>query len=312
MASNQGRAHIIIVAGPTAAGKSEVACALAERFAGEVVGADSRQVFRGMDVGTAKPSAEMRRRVPHHLVDVVDPDVDFDAAAWNALASEAVGAIGARNRLPIVCGGTGLYLRALLRGIFPGPSADAGLRRSLENEERNAPGSLHERLRRCDPKSAGRIHANDRVRLVRALEVFELTGRPISRWHEEQREADGYEVLFLEVDPGYETLCRRIETRAAAMLSEGLVEELKGLRARYGRHPRAFSAIGYREAGLFLDGALAEHELAGQIGRATQRYAKRQRTWLRAQPHRRRIDARLSRDTCDLVGEFVAKAKGMR
>ena len=227
MVIDYGRTRIVVVAGPTAAGKSELACTLGERFRGEVIGADSRQVYRYMDVGTAKPSVEMQKRVRHHLIDVVDPDADFDAAAWNLHASAAIAEIKGDGRLPIVCGGTGLYLRGLLQGIFPGPSADARLRSTLERQEQRSPGSLHERLRRCDPHSAGRIHANDRVRLIRALEVFELTGRPISRWHAEHRQPCRYEVLFLELDPGYEELCRRIERRVDAMIVGGLVEELR-------------------------------------------------------------------------------------
>lgn len=277
--------RVLVVAGATACGKSELAVVLAEAVGAEIVGADSRQVYRYMDVGTAKPPAELRARVRHHLIDVVDPDADYDVAAWRRDALSALADIHARGCAAIVCGGTGLYLRSLEHGLFAGPQADPALRRRLELEEAQAPGILHARLARVDPPSAARIHANDRVRLTRALEVFEATGRPLSVWLAEHGLSERpFVTLTLEVEVSREQLRERIEARSRAMVEAGLVEELASLYARgYGPSTRAFQAIGYREAGLCLAGALPRPGLAEAIGRATNQYAKRQRTWLRGQ-----------------------------
>ncbi|MBI5506279.1 MAG: tRNA (adenosine(37)-N6)-dimethylallyltransferase MiaA [Deltaproteobacteria bacterium] len=277
--------RVLVVAGPTASGKSELATALAEALGAEIVGADSRQIYRYMDVGTAKPPAELRARVRHHLIDVVDPDADYDVAAWRRDALSVLADIHARGHAAIVCGGTGLYLRSLEHGLFAGPPADVALRRSLEREEAQSPGTLHVRLARVDPPSAARIHANDLVRLIRALEVFESTGRPLSMWLAEHGLSERpFVTLTLEVEVAREELRERIEARSRAMVEAGLVEELASLHARgYAPATRAFQAIGYREAGLCLAGALPRRALAEAIGRATNQYAKRQRTWLRGQ-----------------------------
>lgn len=276
--------RVLVVAGPTAAGKSELAVALAEELGGEIVGADSRQVYRFMDVGTAKPSYEQRARAPHHLVDVVDPDEDYDVAAWRSAAMSALAGIHARGRVAIVCGGTGLYLRSLAQGLFAGPPADAAVRARLEAEEAAAPGSLHLRLSQVDPASARRIHANDRLRVVRALEVFEATGRPLSAWLAEHGLSEKpFEVLTLEVDLDKEALRERIELRSRGMAAAGIVEELGCLWERYPATTRAFDAIGYRQAADCLMGRLSRADLAAAIALATVQYAKRQRTWLRGQ-----------------------------
>lgn len=277
--------RVLVIAGPTASGKSGLAVDLAEALGAEIVGADSRQVYRYMDAGTAKPEARLRARVRHHLIDVVDPDADYDVAAWRSGALSALADIHARGRLAIVCGGTGLYLRSLERGLFAGPPADPALRRRLEQEEASSPGALHARLAQVDPSAAARIHANDRVRLVRALEVFEATGRPLSAWLSEHGLSERpFAALTLEVEVSREELRERIEARSKAMVDAGLVEELESLYARgYSPGTRAFQAIGYREAGLCLAGMLPRHRLAESIATATTQYAKRQRTWLRGQ-----------------------------
>jgi tRNA dimethylallyltransferase len=275
-------AGVVVVIGPTAAGKTELAAAVAAALDGEIVGADSRQVYRWMDAGTAKPSRELRSAIPHHLIDVVDPDEGFDVAAWRSLALRALAEIHARGRHAIVCGGTGLYVRSLVRGLFRGPAADPGLRASFDAEQSSA--ALHDRLREVDPVAAARIHPNDRLRIVRALEVFTLTGRPISDWHREHALAERrFETLVLRVEVERAELARRIETRSRAIVEAGIVEELATLRERYGRHTTAFDAIGYREAGACLDEALAPKDLAPAIARATRAYAKRQLTWDRSQ-----------------------------
>jgi tRNA dimethylallyltransferase len=277
--------RVVVVAGPTASGKSELAVALAEELGGEIVGADSRQVFRFMDAGTAKPEPALRERVRHHLIDVVDPDEAYDVAAWRSDAMSALAGIHARGKVSIVCGGSGLYLRSLARGLFAGPPADSVLRARLVAEEAAKPGSLHERLCKVDAASAARIHGNDAVRVVRALEVFEATGRPLSQWLAEHGLSERpFESLTLEVQSPREELAERIAARSRAMVEAGLVEELAALYARgYPTTTRAFDAIGYREAAACLAGDLPADELADAIATSTVQYAKRQRTWLRGQ-----------------------------
>ena len=277
--------RVLVIAGPTASGKSELAVTLAEGLEAEIVGADSRQVYRRMDVGTAKPTPDQRRRVRHHLIDVVDPDADYDVATWRAAALDALSDIHARGRAAIVCGGTGLYLRSLAQGLFAGPPANAELRARLEKTERAAPGALHDELVRVDPVSARRIHANDVMRTIRALEVQETTGRPLSSWLAEHGLAEKlFETLVVEVDVERDVLRKRIDERSRRMVEDGIVDELAELYARgYSPETRAFDAIGYRQAGECLAGTLELDELADAISLATAQYAKRQRTWLRGQ-----------------------------
>ncbi|HXC52040.1 MAG TPA: tRNA (adenosine(37)-N6)-dimethylallyltransferase MiaA [Candidatus Limnocylindrales bacterium] len=277
--------RVLVVAGPTASGKSELAIVLAEALGGEIVGADSRQVFRYMDVGTAKPTADQRRRAAHHLIDVVDPDAAWDVAAWRNAALASLAGIHARGRVAVVCGGTGLYLRSLAQGLFPGPPADPAVRTRLEADELANPGSAHARLGDVDPATARRVHSNDLVRTIRALEVFETTGRPLSAWLAEHGLADRpFQTLTLEVDIERDELRERIGERSRRMVDDGIVDELASLYARgYGPATRAFDAIGYRQAALCLEGKLARSDLADAIALATVQYAKRQRTWLRGQ-----------------------------
>jgi tRNA dimethylallyltransferase len=304
--------RVLVVAGPTASGKSELAVELAERVGGEIVGADSRQVYRSMDAGTAKPTREQRARVPHHLIDVVDPDEDYDVASWRSAALLQLAEIHARGRRAIVCGGTGLYLRSLSQGLFPGPPADPRIRTRLEAEERERPGALHAALGDVDPASARRIHANDLVRTVRALEVFETTGRPLSAWLAEHRLSEKpFETLTLEVDVPRDELRERIETRSREMVRAGIVDELASLYARgYAPTLRAFDAIGYRQARQALEGTLAREHLAEAIALATAQYAKRQRTWLRGQSTTVRVPATTAGNrgegTLDLASRFFS------
>lgn len=274
-----------MIAGPTAVGKTELAVELCEAIGGEVVGADSRQVYRKMDVATAKPSLELRRRVRHHLIDIVDPDEDFDASIWRGRALEAVAGIVRAGRVPVVCGGTGLYIRGLTRGLFEGPAADDALRTRLAADESAEPGVLRRRLESVDPAAAGRVHPNDLVRTVRALEVLELTGRTISELQREHALAERpFDVLTCELTLEREELYARIDRRSAEMVGAGLVAELAALRDEgYAPDLTAFDAIGYREAGLCLDGRLAEADLVAAVAQATRNYAKRQLIWIRGQ-----------------------------
>ena len=275
----------LVIAGPTASGKSELALQVAERFDGEIVNADSRQVYRLMDIGTAKPSLTERRRVPHHLFDVVMPDERFDVARYRAQAQAAVLDIAARGRLPVVVGGTGLYIRALTRGLFVAPAAQPRLRLWLEGVEAAAAGTLHRWCRRLDPYAADSIHRNDRVRLVRAIEVTLTTGERMSSQQRRHAFAERLgTVLYLVIDPGAEPLSRRIHRRSVALFEHGLIEEVRSLWAQgYGPELPAMRSIGYLEAASVLRGERSVAEATRDLNRSTERLAKRQRTWFRAE-----------------------------
>jgi tRNA dimethylallyltransferase len=280
-------ATAVAIVGPTAAGKSEIALVLAAAVGGEIVSADSRQVYRYLDIGTAKPSPTERARVPHHLLDVVDPDGAFDAASYRDLARAAVEAIHARSRPVIICGGTGLYLRALLRGLFRGPARSAAVRARLRaREECDGPGTLHRLLARADPTAADRLHPHDLLRVVRALEVLELTGRPISAWQAEHGFGDRVvRALVLGCARPREELAARIEARCQAMLAAGLLDEIRDLWARgYSPELPPLRSVGYREMGTYLRGECDRTSAFDAFARATRRLAKRQRTWFRAEP----------------------------
>jgi tRNA dimethylallyltransferase len=277
---------VIAVVGPTASGKSALALALARERGGEIVSCDSLQVYRGLDIGSAKATAEERAAVPHHLVDVVEPDQDFSAADYARLARAALDDIAARGRLPIVAGGTGLYLRALRRGLFAGPSRDPDLRRRLEGiAQRRGDARLHRLLARVDPESAARIETGDRLRVIRALEVFRASGRPLSAHHrEDAARPDGRRWLVVGLDPPREELRAAVERRTRDMLAGGLLEEVRGLLARYGGADlRPLRAIGYRQAVSVVRGAQTVDDAQRDIVKETMRYAKRQMTWFRHQ-----------------------------
>jgi tRNA dimethylallyltransferase len=301
-------ARVLVVAGPTASGKSDLAVEMAEELGAEIVGADSRQVYRYMDAGTAKPTAAQRARVPHHLVDVVDPDESYDVARWRSDALSALSEIDARGARAVVCGGTGLYLRSLAQGLFSGPPADPRIRARLQAQEKATPGALHARLRELDAASAKRIHANDLVRIVRALEVHETTGRPLSAWLAEHALSEKpFETLTIEVDAGREALEERVAARSRAMVEADITAELQGLYDRgYPPDTRAFDAIGYRQAADCLAGRLAAADLADAIALATLQYAKRQRTWLRGQMDTRKVAIGDRREALRLARTFFS------
>jgi tRNA dimethylallyltransferase len=273
--------------GPTASGKSALALALAERLGGaagtEIVCCDSQQVYIGMDVGTAKPTREERRRVPHHLLDVVPPDEPFHAARWAALARPALKHIAARGRVPIVVGGTGLYYRALTAGLFEAPPPDAELRaRHRAEAERVGVEALHARLAAVDPEAASRIAPRDLVRVSRALEVYEQTGVPISELRRRAEPPRDLAPVALILDPPLASLRARIEARVHRMLADGLVEEIRALRAAgYGPGLRSMQSLGYKQVGAFVDGATTLQDAIAETVSATVAYARRQRTWFR-------------------------------
>ena len=279
-------AALVAIVGPTASGKSALALRLARERGGEIVSCDSLQVYRGLDVGSAKATSAERAEVEHHLLDVADPGDVFSAADYARLARAALDGVRARGRLPIVAGGTGLYLRALLVGLFEGPARDEAVRRRLEGlADRFGDPRLHRLLGRVDPVAAARISPRDRVRVVRALEVYRATGRPLS---EQQRQGAeplrGYATLVVGLDPGREALRAAIEARTRQMLEQGLIEEVRGLLSR-GMDPlaRPLQAIGYRQAVSVLRGEMTVQEAEGAIVTATLRFAKRQMTWFRHQ-----------------------------
>jgi len=277
---------LLVIAGPTATGKTAAAIDVARHFGGELVGADSVQVYRGFDIGSAKPTASELGGVTHHLLDVFDPDQDVDAVAYANLADAAIRDIMFRERLPIVVGGTGLWIRALVRGLVDVPPVDREIRQRLEATAANsgAP-SLHARLVGVDPLSAEAIHPNDTVRIIRALEVYEQTGTPLGALRAEHAlGAPRYRALFVAVDTEREQHARVIAERAAQMLDAGWIDEVRSLRARWGGGVRPFSSVGYREVLAHVRDEVPLEETLRQIRKSTRIYARRQRTWFKGEP----------------------------
>ena len=278
---------LLVICGPTASGKSELAIRLASQLDAEIINADSMQVYRGMDIGTAKPTPAQRAAVRHHLIDVADPDRLFSAADFAHAADRAIAEITARNKRVIVVGGTGLYIRALLKGLVDSPSGAGDIRRELQEEAQTIGNpAMLEKLRQVDPESAGRIHANNRVRIIRALEVYRLTGIPLSRYQQEHCFGDQrYESLQIGIQVERAELYRRIDERVERMMAEGLPDEVRGLLAAgYGCDLKAMRAIGYKETAACLTGNCGMEEAVRLIKRDTRRYAKRQLTWFKADP----------------------------
>ncbi len=276
--------RVLAIAGPTASGKSALAMELCARYGAELISCDSMQIYRGCDVGTAKPTADDRARVCHHLVDVASPDERYSAARWAVEAAAAIADATSRGKPVIVVGGTGLYLRALRYGLVDAPPCDETLRERLLETERVEAGALHRRLLEVDAIAAAKIAPRDLVRLVRALEVFELTGTPISQLHQSQGDQEQVPMRVLVLDPPVDELTQRITDRTEQMLRGGIIEETRRLRLDFGAGIRPLGAVGYAEVSAFLDGTLRSAELASAIVRATRQYAKRQRTWWRKEP----------------------------
>ncbi|GAA4862888.1 tRNA (adenosine(37)-N6)-dimethylallyltransferase MiaA [Luteimonas vadosa] len=312
------RPPAIALMGPTASGKTALAVAWARRFDGEIVSVDSALVYRGLDIGSAKPDADERGGVPHHMIDVRDPWQACSAAEFASEARAAVDGILARGRLPILAGGTGLYFRALLQGLAPMPDADPEIRAAITAEAgaRGWP-ALHAELARVDPVAAARIHATDPQRIQRALEVYRLSGRPISHWQRHAVPADAFPCRVLKhvVAPlDRAVLHARIERRFDAMLAGGFLDEVRRLRAlpQLKAHPSptelpAIRAVGYRQAWEHLDGAVSPEEFRDRAIFATRQLAKRQLTWLRGQLDARWFDpstddARLDRALALFLG----------
>ena len=284
----------VLLLGPTGSGKTALSLALGERFAGEIVSCDSVAVYRGMDLGTAKPTDEERARLPHHLIDVADPDQPFTAGEYSRQARAALKAIAGRGSLPIVTGGTGLYLRALTEGLFPGPARQTGLRTRLErSRQRHGDAWLHRLLTRLDPASAARIHANDASKLLRAIEVCLAARKPLSQFLDSKVARDpltGFRLLRIGLNPPRKSLYARLNQRAAAMFSAGLVDETRGLLARYGP-VKALDSLGYRQAAAVLAGTLTLEAAVEAAQQGHRNFAKRQLTWFRREPDVRWIES---------------------
>ena len=280
---------LVVILGPTASGKSALAIHLAEKFAGEIVSCDSVAVYRYFEIGTAKPSREDRARVAHHLIDVAEPGDAFSAGEYARQARAALSAIVQRGHLPIVVGGTGLYLRALLEGLFPGPQRSDELRERLRaRAAERGPGYLHRVLRRLDPAGALKIHPNDIPKLIRAIEVCLTARGPMSElWQQRGRDAlGGFRVLRIGLNPSREKLYERINQRAAQMFEDGLVAETRSLLARFGdaRAITAIHSLGYEQALQHLRGELSLEQAVAAAQQGHRNYAKRQMTWFRREP----------------------------
>jgi len=280
------RVPVVCLVGPTGVGKSEVALALAGRWGAEIVAADSRQVYRGLDLGTAKPSAADRDRIPHHMIDIVEPDQAYNAGHYERDASRCIDALTRRGAKVLVVGGTGLYLRALLWGLCDGPPADDDFRAEWLERERELPGVLYRRLSDVDPRAAALIHPNDLPKILRAVEVHALTGVPLSVLHESHGfRIPRYPYVIFGLRRDREDLHRRIDARVEEMVAQGLVDEVDRLRQRgYGSHLPAMRAVGYHQILDAFEGRYTMDEAVRLIARETRRYAKRQMTWFGADP----------------------------
>jgi len=277
--------HLLVIAGPTGSGKSALALDASEQFPGEIVNCDSMQLYRGFDIGTAKTPADRRRGIPHHLFDVLAAGEGYSAGDYARAARSAIAEISARGRLPIVVGGTGFYLRALLYGLPELPSRNESVRARLTARAQRRPDSLHRLLRRLDPAAAQRIHPHDTQKLIRALEVRLLTGAspPAPASAEPLR---GYRVLQLGLDPDRKLLYARLDARVLHMFASGLIEEVRGLlQAGATGAEKPFESLGYKQALRFLQRACSREQAIESTQIETRQYAKRQRTWFRQDPH---------------------------
>jgi tRNA dimethylallyltransferase len=292
---------ILIVCGPTGSGKGQLARELARRKGGEIISADSRKIYRRLDIGTAKPTQQQREEVPCHLLDVCDPGEVFTAARFVELADRAIAGIHGRGRLPLVVGGTGLYLRALIHGIADVPPRDEELRARLLDEESAQPGALRRKLEQVDPRAAGQIPPGDLVRTVRALEVYQLTGQPISA-HQDSHgfEPVRYRARQIALDWDRDELYRRIDARVERMMAAGWLEEVRGLIKDGLDQTPAFRTVGYPQLKDHLEGKLTLEQAVSERQKEHRRYARRQLTWFRAQKEIEWVPAPVDPDSLEI------------
>jgi tRNA dimethylallyltransferase len=308
---------LVVLLGPTASGKTALSVALAERFHGEVANCDSVAMYREFEIGTAKPGAAERARAPHYLLDIVDATGYITAGEYARLARQVLVEIKARGNLPIVVGGTGLYLRALLDGLFPGPQRSDELRERLRQRvEKNGAGYLHGVLRRLDSDAAAKIHANDIPKLIRAIEVCLASRKKMTEmWKQGRDPLTGFRILRLGLNPDRDALYVRINQRAQHMFESGLVEETEQLLEKYGDAARPLHSLGYKQAVQLLRGELDGKSALQAAQQAHRNYAKRQMTWFRREPEVRWLegfgdDAATQRGALALVGESLAASPG--
>lgn len=281
------RRPLVVLLGPTAVGKSRIAVQVAKVFGTEVLTADSRQVYRGMDIGTDKPTSEEQQGVPHRLIDVADPDEAFNTGWYRRLALEAIDRAYHERHIPFVVGGTGLYIRTLVRGLCAAPEADPALREELQQLRRERGlGVLYAELSRVDPATASRLHPNDESKIIRAVEIYRLTGRPVSALHQEHGFQEvPFTTLLIGLQRDRAVLYRNIEQRIDWQLAHGMVEETRALLDRgYGRHLGSMKGLGYRQVGAYLSNEYDYAEMVYRFKRDTRHFAKRQMTWFRKEP----------------------------
>ena len=304
------KSSLICIVGPTAVGKTEIAIQFAQHLDAEIVSLDSRQIYREMDIGTAKPTPDQRGAVPHHLIDCVEVDQPFSVAEYQRLADAAITETHGRERQAMAVGGAGLYFRGLIDGLFDGPGADAKIRSKLQREaDEHGNAALHERLRQCDLETADRVHPNNRVKVIRALEVYELTGKPISALQEQWKtDEPRYPFRAFGLNMPREMLYRRIEDRGDQMVEVGLIEEVKRLLDQgYPRDCGAMQSFGYKELIEYLDGTRTLDEAIALLKQNTRRFAKRQLTWFCNDPRIEWLDISQFSSIDGIVDNLLSK-----
>ncbi len=309
---------LVVVLGPTASGKTALSLAIARRFGGEIVNCDSVAMYREFEIGTAKPSAAERAEIPHHLLDVIDPNAYVTAGEYARQARQVLREIVQREHLPVVSGGTGLYLRALLEGLFPGPQRSEELRERLRARARErGPEYLHRILQRLDSSAAQRIHAHDVPKAIRAVEVCLASRQPISDlWQRGRDPLRGFRILRLGLSPDRGALYMRIDQRAARMFEAGLIEETKNLIAKYGEQARPLASLGYKQAVQFLRGELDRESAECAAQQAHRNYAKRQVTWFRREPDVHWLagmgdDPKIQAEALERIGQTIDPGTGV-
>ena len=303
---------LVVILGPTGSGKTALSLALAERFHGEIVNCDSVAMYREFEIGTAKPTPEVRARAPHHLLDFVEPTAYITAGEYARQAREALQQIKSRGALPIVVGGTGLYLRALLDGLFAGPQRSEELRQRLrERAGERGPAYLHRILRRLDPAAAVKIHANDLPKLVRAIEICMASRNKMTEmWKQGRDPLRGFRIVRLGLDPDRDALYERINQRAARMFENGLVEETAMLLEKHGEAARPLAALGYKQAVALIGGQIDRKAALQTAQQAHRNYAKRQMTWFRREPDVQWLAG--FGDDLSIQNEAIAKVAGLK
>ena len=299
---------VILICGPTGIGKTSIGIQLAEKLGGEIIGADSMQIYRYMDIGTAKPTTEEQARIPHHLIDIVNPDEQFDAARYAELARDIVMQLHNRGIAPFVVGGTGFYIKALFQGLFKSETIDPVIRNRIKKEAAEKGSSvLYERLKQIDPDTAKRLHPNDSYRIVRALEIIESTGKSMSDLHRDHRFSDDkFNVLKIGLQMERNKLYSRIDHRVDLMIESGFVDEVKKLLGMgYSSSLKSMQSIGYRHIIDYLEGRLPWDECLRTLKRDTRRFAKRQRTWFGADQDLNWISPNQFTQISELVQKFI-------